>query len=77
MPEAVRGSDVQLQRQDEAYRCVRQRERAPMGKLFELCRKQDTLHKAWRRIRANGARSKAEETRSAIEDFERTANRDI
>ncbi|MBJ3762507.1 hypothetical protein ILP92_07095 [Maribius pontilimi] len=48
-----------------------------MGKLFELCRKQESLHKAWRKIRANGARSKAEETRSAIEDFERTANRDI
>jgi RNA-directed DNA polymerase len=77
MPEAVRGSDRHLQRQDEAYRCVRQRERKLMGKLFELCRKQDTLHKAWRRIRANGARSKAEETRGAIEDFERTANRNI
>nr|WP_283810353.1 reverse transcriptase domain-containing protein [Pontibrevibacter nitratireducens] len=77
MPEAVRGSNRQLQRQDEAYRCVRQREQAIVGKLFELCRKQDALHKAWRRIRANGARSKSEETRSAIEDFDRTANRDI
>ncbi len=77
MPEAVRGSDRQLQRQDEAYRYVCQREQAIVGKLFELCRKQDSLHKAWRRIRANGARSKSEETRSAIEDVDRTANRDI
>ena len=48
-----------------------------MGKLFEHCTTQDTLHKAWRRIRGNGARSKAEETRSAIEDFDHTANRNI
>ena len=48
-----------------------------MGKLFEHCTKQETLHKAWRRIRANGAQSKAEETRSAVEDFDRTANRNI
>lgn len=48
-----------------------------MGKLFEYAKKQDTLHKAWRRIRSNGIRAKASETREAIEDFERTARRDI
>jgi|GEM_PF-316233 len=48
-----------------------------MGKLFDQCTKQDALHKAWRRIRSNGLRSKADETRSAIEDFERTTNRNI
>ncbi|WP_424973322.1 RNase H family protein [Dinoroseobacter sp. S76] len=48
-----------------------------MGRLFDQCTKQDTLHKAWRRIRSNGLRSKADETRQAIEDFERTTNRNI
>lgn len=48
-----------------------------MGKLFEHCTKQEVLHKAWRRIRANGTRSKADETRYAIEDFECAANRGI
>ena len=48
-----------------------------MGRLFDQCTKQDALHKAWRRIRSNGLRSKADETRQAIEDFERTTNRNI
>lgn len=48
-----------------------------MGKLFDHCTKQEILHKAWRRIRSNGIRSKADETRQAIEDFESTANRNI
>ena len=77
MPEAVRGSDPQLQGQDEANRCGRQRERGFMGKLFIHCTTQDALHKAWRRIRANGARSKAEETRIAVELFDLDANRNI
>ena len=48
-----------------------------MGRHFVHCTRQEALHKAWRRIRANGTRSKADETRQAIKDFERTANRDI
>ena len=48
-----------------------------MGKLFDKATEQETLLKAWRRIRANGQSSKAPETRIAIDRFERTANRDI
>lgn len=48
-----------------------------MGKMFDACSTQDSLYRAWRTIRANGFRSKSSETRDAVEDFERTANRDI
>ncbi|MDQ0324606.1 ribonuclease HI/retron-type reverse transcriptase [Rhodopseudomonas julia] len=48
-----------------------------MGKIFDECKKRETLHRAWDRIRANGTRSKADETKRAIEDFARTAERDI
>ena len=48
-----------------------------MGKIFDKCTEREALHRAWNRIRANGARSKADETKRAIDDFARTANRDI
>jgi ribonuclease HI/retron-type reverse transcriptase len=48
-----------------------------MGNLFFQCATQDSLHKAWRVIKSNGLKSKADETRLAIEDFDSTANRNI
>lgn len=48
-----------------------------MGKLFEHASKRETLDRAWRRIHANGRTSKAQETRVAIEQFGRTAPREI
>lgn len=48
-----------------------------MGRLFEHATKRDTLYRAWRKIHTNGRASKAQETRVAIEQFERTASREI
>ncbi len=48
-----------------------------MGKLFEYATLQETLFRAWNRIHANGRKSKAPETRIAIEQFERQAKRNI
>ncbi len=42
-----------------------------MGRLFEEATKQRTLFKAWQRIKSNGRQSIADETREAIEDFDR------
>lgn len=44
-----------------------------MGRLFEEATKQRTLFRAWQRIKANGRRSIADETREAIESFDRDA----
>lgn len=42
-----------------------------MGRLFEEATKQRALFKAWQKIKTNGRRSIADETREAIEDFDR------
>ena len=48
-----------------------------MGKLFEHATKQSELYQGWRRIRENGIASHAEETRIAVEMFEKQVNRNI
>jgi ribonuclease HI/retron-type reverse transcriptase len=48
-----------------------------MGKLFDHATKQSELYQAWRRIRENGIASHAEETRIAVEMFEKQVNRNI
>lgn len=48
-----------------------------MGKLFEIASKQHQLFQAWRRIRENGYASSLEETRWAVEQFDRQADRGI
>lgn len=48
-----------------------------MGKLFEHATKQSELYQGWRRIRENGIASHAEDTRIAVEMFEKHVNRNI
>jgi ribonuclease HI/retron-type reverse transcriptase len=48
-----------------------------LGKLFDETIKQPNLFQAWRRIRENGCSSSLEETRWAIEEFDRQVNRNI
>ena len=48
-----------------------------LGKLFEIASEQNSLHRAWQRIRANGLMSSASETRVAVEMFDRDAQRNI
>jgi len=48
-----------------------------MGKLFDRATKQVELYHAWRKIRENGIASDAEETRIAVEIFEKQLNRNI
>ena len=48
-----------------------------MGKLFDETTKQHHLFQAWRRIRENGYASSLEETRWAVEQFDRQADRNI
>lgn len=48
-----------------------------MGTLFRSASDQSVLHAAWRRIKANGQVSKADETRIAVDMFDRDANRQI
>lgn len=48
-----------------------------MGKLFAAATKRQSLRLAWYRIRANGIRSPLQETRDAIDSFDREAERNI
>lgn len=48
-----------------------------MGKLFDKAKEQETLHRAWHRIRANGRCSSSSETRAAIEQFDQSARKNI
>jgi len=48
-----------------------------MGRLFEEATKQRSLFKAWQKIKSNGRRSSADETRDAIEEFDRNSLRNI
>ncbi|WP_417673825.1 RNase H family protein [Roseibium sp.] len=42
-----------------------------MGRLFDEATRQRTLFKAWQKIKSNGRRSSADETREAIEEFDK------
>ncbi|AUQ52880.1 RNase H family protein [Phaeobacter inhibens] len=44
-----------------------------MGRLFDEATKQRTLFKAWQKIKSNGRRSSADETREAIEEFDKNS----
>lgn len=48
-----------------------------MGKIFQSATQQETLTRAWRKIRANGLSSAAEETVSAVRRFDSDAFRNI
>ncbi|TVR06565.1 MAG: RNA-directed DNA polymerase [Salinarimonadaceae bacterium] len=44
-----------------------------MGRLFDEATRQRVLYKAWQKIKSNGRRSSADETREAIEEFEKNS----
>lgn len=44
-----------------------------MGRLFDEATKQRALFKAWQKIKSNGRRSSADETREAIEEFDKNS----
>ena len=44
-----------------------------MGRLFDEATKQRTLFKAWQKIKSNGRCSSADETREAIEEFDKNS----
>lgn len=44
-----------------------------MGRLFDEATKQRALFKAWQKIKSNGRRSSADETREAIKEFEKNS----
>lgn len=44
-----------------------------MGRLFDEATKQRALFKAWQKIKSNGRRSSADETRDAIEEFDKNS----
>ncbi|MFY0680323.1 MAG: RNA-directed DNA polymerase [Thalassovita sp.] len=48
-----------------------------MGRFFEEATKQRALFKAWQKIKSNGRRSSADETRDAIEEFDRNSLRNV
>lgn len=48
-----------------------------MGKLFDYATEQNTLFEAWRHIRANGIKSKSEDTRKAVEAFDEDPVRNV
>ena len=44
-----------------------------MGRLFDEATKQRALFKAWQKIKSNGRRSSSDETREAIEEFDKNS----
>lgn len=44
-----------------------------MGRLFDEATKQSALFKAWQKIKSNGRRSSADETREAIQEFDKNS----